>query len=301
MALAASVVLGAHHRAGDVRRRAAAGAVGRRLLMTGALRRAACRSSYDGVPAVVDADLDVGEGRVLAVLGPSGCGKSTLLRAIAGLEPATGRPCAGTSEDVSATPTHRRGFALMFQDGQLFPQLTVARNVAYPLRIRRTPRAVTSARVAELLDLVGLAGFAERLPTTLSGGERQRVALARALAAAPRLLLLDEPLSALDAGLRTAARRGPAPDPGRVGHDGGDGDPRPRGGVRGGRRPGRDARRSHRAGGPDRRRVASPGRRARRPCSSATPASSTVPPPPRSCWRGRPAGRLPRSPSGGRP
>jgi thiamine transport system ATP-binding protein len=158
--------------------------------------------SYGGVPAVVDADLDVGEGRVLAVLGPSGCGKSTLLRAIAGIEPATGR-VRWHEQDVSATPTHRRGFALMFQDGQLFPQLTVSRNVAYPLRIRRTPRAVMSARVAELLDLVGLSGFAERLPTTLSGGERQRVALARALAAAPRLLLLDEPLSALDAGLRT--------------------------------------------------------------------------------------------------
>jgi len=157
--------------------------------------------SYDGTPAVVEADLDVGDGRVLAVLGPSGCGKSTLLRAVAGLEPATGR-VHWHDQDVSAMPTHRRGFALMFQDGQLFPQLTVARNVAYPLRIRRTPRAATSVRVTELLDLVGLSGFADRLPTTLSGGERQRVALARALAAAPRLLLLDEPLSALDAGLR---------------------------------------------------------------------------------------------------
>ena len=157
--------------------------------------------SYDGTPAVVDADLDLDEGRVLAVLGPSGCGKSTLLRAIAGLEPPPG-PSRWHGHDVSATPTHRRGFALMFQDGQLFPQLTVARNVGYPLRIRRTPRAATAARVAELLDLVGLSGFADRLPTTLSGGERQRVALARALAASPRLLLLDEPLSALDAGLR---------------------------------------------------------------------------------------------------
>ena len=157
--------------------------------------------SYDGTPAVVGADLNLDEGRVLAVLGPSGCGKSTLLRAIAGLEVATGT-VGWQGHDVSATPTHRRGFALMFQDGQLFPQLTVARNVAYPLRIRRTSRAATAARVTELLDLVGLSGFADRLPTTLSGGERQRVALARALAASPRLLLLNEPLKALDAGMR---------------------------------------------------------------------------------------------------
>jgi thiamine transport system ATP-binding protein len=157
--------------------------------------------AYDGSPVVVDAELDVDEGRVLAVLGPSGCGKSTLLRAVAGLEPATGVVC-WREEDLSTTPTHRRGFALMFQDGQLFPQLTVARNVAYPLRIRRAPRADIARRIPELLELVGLEGFADRLPTTLSGGERQRVALARALAAAPRLLLLDEPLSALDAGLR---------------------------------------------------------------------------------------------------
>ena len=157
--------------------------------------------SYDGTPAVVGADLALDEGRVLAVLGPSGCGKSTLLRAIAGLESTTGT-VSWQGHDLSATPTHRRGFALMFQDGQLFSQLTVAGNVGYPLRIRRTPRAATAARVTELLDLVGLSGFADRLPTTLSGGERQRVALARALAASPRLLLLDEPLSALDAGLR---------------------------------------------------------------------------------------------------
>jgi thiamine transport system ATP-binding protein len=156
---------------------------------------------YDGVPAVSGADLDLEAGRVLAVLGPSGCGKSTLLRAVAGLEPAQGQ-VTWEGADVSSMPAHRRGFALMFQDGQLFPQLSVARNVGYPLRIRRTPKAEVAGRVAGLLDLVGLAGFGERLPSTLSGGERQRVALARALAASPRLLLLDEPLSALDAGLR---------------------------------------------------------------------------------------------------
>jgi thiamine transport system ATP-binding protein len=157
--------------------------------------------SYGGAPAVDDADLDLVEGRVLAVLGPSGCGKSTLLRAVAGLEDATGS-VGWHGADLTRTPTHRRGFALMFQDGQLFSQLTVARNVGYPLRIRRTPRAQVERRVADLLDLVGLADLADRLPVTLSGGERQRVALARALAASPRLLLLDEPLSALDAGLR---------------------------------------------------------------------------------------------------
>jgi thiamine transport system ATP-binding protein len=155
--------------------------------------------SYDGVPAVRDASMDVAEGDVLAVLGPSGCGKSTLLRAVTGLEQATGT-VAWHGTDVSRTPTHKRGFALMFQDGQLFPHLSVAGNIGYPLRIRRTPRR--AERVAELLDLVGLSDLAGRYPATLSGGERQRVALARALAASPRLLLLDEPLSALDAGLR---------------------------------------------------------------------------------------------------
>jgi thiamine transport system ATP-binding protein len=155
---------------------------------------------YDGVPAVVDASLSLTEGDVLAVLGPSGSGKSTLLRAIAGLEPVAGGRIAWDGADLRGVPTHRRGFALMFQDGQLFGHLTVARNVGYALRLRRTPNA--AARVRELLALVGLEGYEERLPATLSGGERQRVALARALAVQPRLLLLDEPLSALDAGLR---------------------------------------------------------------------------------------------------
>ena len=113
-------------------------------------------------------------------------------------------------------PTHKRGFALMFQDGQLFPHLTVARNVGYALRLRRTPRAAVDARVAELLDLVGLDGFADRLPATLSGGERQRVALARALAAYARGCCCSTSRSrALDAGLRQRLaddlRRDPAP------------------------------------------------------------------------------------------
>lgn len=160
--------------------------------------------SYDGRPAVSGVDLDLPDGQVLAVLGPSGCGKSTLLRAVAGLEPATGR-IAWDGDDLGRVPTHRRGFALMFQDGQLFGHLTVGRNVGYALRLRRRSRSGAreeARRVEELLELVGLTGYADRLPGTLSGGERQRVALARSLAVEPRLLLLDEPLSALDAGLR---------------------------------------------------------------------------------------------------
>ncbi|GAA4757025.1 ABC transporter ATP-binding protein [Nocardioides endophyticus] len=156
--------------------------------------------AYDGVPAVVDASLRLEDGHVLAVLGPSGSGKSTLLRAIAGLEPVASGRISWDGSDLDGVPTHKRGFALMFQDGQLFGHLTVARNVGYALRLRRTPNA--AARVRELLALVGLEGYGDRLPATLSGGERQRVALARSLAVQPRLLLLDEPLSALDAGLR---------------------------------------------------------------------------------------------------
>ena len=156
--------------------------------------------AYDGAPAVVDVTLELPDGGVLAVLGPSGCGKSTLLRAVAGLEPPTSGRVRWDGRYLAGVPTHKRGFALMFQDGQLFNHLTVARNVGYALRLRRLPGA--RARVAELLSAVGLEGYDDRLPTTLSGGERQRVALARSLAVQPRLLLLDEPLSALDAGLR---------------------------------------------------------------------------------------------------
>ncbi|WP_426242770.1 ABC transporter ATP-binding protein [Nocardioides sp. LHG3406-4] len=157
---------------------------------------------YDDLVAVSDVSLDLPAGDVLAVLGPSGCGKSTLLRAVAGLEPLAAGTVAYDGADLAGVPTHRRGFALMFQDGQLFGHLSVARNVGYALRLRRTPRAETATRVDELLELVGLGGYAERLPATLSGGERQRVALARALAVEPRMILLDEPLSALDATLR---------------------------------------------------------------------------------------------------
>lgn len=157
---------------------------------------------FGATAAVDDVSLELETGQVLAVLGPSGCGKSTLLRAVAGLEPSYTGIISYDGQDLAGIPTHKRGFALMFQDGQLFPHQSVARNIGYPLRLRRATRPSIEGTVAELLDLVGLAGVGDRMPTTLSGGERQRVALARALAVRPRLLLLDEPLSALDANLR---------------------------------------------------------------------------------------------------
>ena len=146
---------------------------------------------FDDTLAVDDVSLEVMHGEVLCILGPSGSGKSTLLRAIAGLEVSTGF-IRWEGDDLRGVPVHKRGFALMFQDGQLFPHLDVAGNVAYAKK----------GNVGELLELVGLAGFEKRRVTDLSGGEQQRVALARALAASPRLLLLDEPLSALDRELR---------------------------------------------------------------------------------------------------
>lgn len=153
-----------------------------------------------GTTAVAGVTLDVAPGEVLALLGPSGCGKSSLLRAVAGLEPVAAGEIRWDGRDLTGVPVHRRGFGLMFQEGQLFPHRDVAGNVAYG--IAGLPRGERDARVTELLDVVGLAGYERRAVATLSGGERQRVALARSLAPRPRLLLLDEPLSALDRGLR---------------------------------------------------------------------------------------------------
>ncbi|WP_159797707.1 ABC transporter ATP-binding protein [Puerhibacterium puerhi] len=157
---------------------------------------------YEGTTAVGGVSLDVADGEVLALLGPSGCGKSSLLRAVAGLEPLAAGGVAFDGQDLAGVPVHRRGFGLLFQDGQLFAHRDVAGNVAYGLETARVPRAERRERGRELLELVGLAGYERRAVSTLSGGERQRVALARALAPRPRLLLLDEPFSALDRGLR---------------------------------------------------------------------------------------------------
>lgn len=159
--------------------------------------------AYDrGAPTVNDVSFEVPVGGVVALLGPSGCGKSTLLRAIAGLEPLQSGSVSWGGADLDNVPPHKRNFGLVFQDGQLFVHRTVAENIAYGLRVQRQPRAEREARVAELLDLVGIPNYGSRAVTELSGGERQRVALARSLAPSPRLLLLDEPLSALDRELR---------------------------------------------------------------------------------------------------
>jgi putrescine transport system ATP-binding protein len=151
-------------------------------------------------PAVDAVSLDLEPGEFFCLLGPSGCGKSTLLRMIAGFEaPTAGRIRLG-EQDLTALPPHRRPVNMMFQSYALFPHMSVAANVGYGLS--SLGRAAASARVAELLRLVRLEDFGARRPDTLSGGQRQRVALARALAREPRVLLLDEPLGALDRGLR---------------------------------------------------------------------------------------------------
>ncbi|MGC3954708.1 MAG: ABC transporter ATP-binding protein [Propionicimonas sp.] len=155
---------------------------------------------YGPVTAVDRVSLQVGPGEIVALLGASGSGKSSLLRAVAGLEPLVGGRVSWDGEDITKLPVHKRGFVMMFQDGQLFPHLSVAGNVGYALTA--LDRKARAARVAELLDLVGLEGYGPRPVTALSGGQAQRVALARSLAPRPRLLMLDEPLSALDRGLR---------------------------------------------------------------------------------------------------
>lgn len=157
--------------------------------------------SFDGLPVLNDVSLEVATGDTVALLGPSGSGKSTLLGVIAGLvTPHSGRVVVD-GHDITRTPTHRRGVGMVFQDEQLFPHMTVGGNVAYGLSTRRADRTANAARADELLELVGLAGFAHRRVTDLSGGEAKRVALARSLAPRPRVLLLDEPLTGLDADL----------------------------------------------------------------------------------------------------
>jgi iron(III) transport system ATP-binding protein len=165
---------------------------------------------YGDVTAVDGVSFDVMDGEFVSLLGPSGCGKTTTLRCIAGLETASGGRIEIAGETVAAagheTPPNRRGVNMVFQSYAVWPHMSVFENVAYGLRTQRVARAEIQARVTEVLRLVGLSGYAERYGTELSGGQQQRVAVARAVVTAPRLLLFDEPLSNLDAGLRERMR-----------------------------------------------------------------------------------------------
>ncbi|MGI9621753.1 MAG: ABC transporter ATP-binding protein [Acidimicrobiales bacterium] len=158
--------------------------------------------SYGDVVAVRDATLTIEPGKIVALLGPSGCGKSTLLRTIAGLQPLQTGQIKWSGQDQAHVAVHQRGFGLMFQENALFPHRNVADNIAFGLRMSGVGRRDRTARVEELLELVGLQGTGKRSTGTLSGGQLQRVALARALATEPGLLLLDEPLGSLDRALR---------------------------------------------------------------------------------------------------
>jgi iron(III) transport system ATP-binding protein len=186
-------------------------------LLQGGQRGAATAAPYLDIVAVgkqfgtfvalKDVSLSIAEGEFVSFLGPSGCGKTTLLRAIAGLDPATTGVIRQAGRDITGLPPSARDFGIVFQSYALFPNFSVSDNVGYGLRGPAWPAKRVKARVAELLDLVGLADHAQKYPAQLSGGQQQRVALARALAPEPGLLLLDEPLSALDAIVRLHLRQ----------------------------------------------------------------------------------------------
>lgn len=173
-----------------------------RVIKGGAIRLVELAKSFAGIPAVTGIDLDIPAGQFYSLLGSSGCGKTTTLRMIAGFE----RPDSGRIEldgrDVAADPPHKRPVNTVFQTYALFPFMTVWDNVAFGLRYQKASKDEMRARVGEALELVAMSDFAKRRPAQLSGGQQQRVALARALVLRPRVLLLDEPLGALDAKLR---------------------------------------------------------------------------------------------------
>lgn len=159
---------------------------------------------FGNFTAVNGVSLNVPHGTFVCLLGPSGCGKTTLMRMIAGLDLPTSGTIRLDGDDITTVPTHKRDLGMVFQSLALFPHLTVGENIAYPLRIRGAGREEQKKRVDELLAMIHLPGYADRPVSKLSGGQRQRVAIARALTISPKLFLLDEPLSALDAKLREA-------------------------------------------------------------------------------------------------
>ena len=164
-------------------------------------------SGYDADVVLKGMSLEVAEGEFLALLGPSGCGKSTLMKTIAGILPPRSGRILLDGRDITNLPIHRRGTVVVFQDMRLFPHKTVAENVAFPLKMQGVPKAQRLKTAEELLQKVQMGPYRNRKPGELSGGQQQRVALARALAARPKLLLLDEPFSALDENLREDMRR----------------------------------------------------------------------------------------------
>jgi len=174
--------------------------------MTGKVEFSKVSKSFGTVKALVDFDLSIEEGELVTLLGPSGCGKSTALRVAAGFEPPDSGDVSIGGVSILAQSANKRGIGMVFQNYSLFPHLTVTQNLEFGMRVRNIAREKRTARVGELLELVRLSGLSDRYPHQISGGQQQRVALARALAVEPRVLLLDEPLSALDATVRIEVR-----------------------------------------------------------------------------------------------
>ncbi len=175
-------------------------------MIDAAVRIKGVTKSFGDFTALNNIELDIIKGELICFLGPSGCGKTTLLRIIAGLEQQSHGKIIQDGRDVSYLPTSERDFGIVFQSYALFPNLTVGANISYGLVNQKIPKSVREARIEELLELISLSGSSTKYPSQLSGGQQQRVALARALATSPSLLLLDEPLSALDARVRLYLR-----------------------------------------------------------------------------------------------